>query len=532
MGPGDIVAASDLTAANIASPGFPTGASIWRILYVTSGVDETDLQLVCGTVSAPAAGPKDFGGGSGRLLNWTHGTVGLAEDCLPSSMPANLLWGKMPGGINTIAWGSDVGKHEGKPSGGLLQYAMDQGMIVSATDYQPDETYVVGMMEASAALDAARAAAQLMTQVFAAAAPNAYDMFVWGHSQGGHAALWTGQLAETYLAATTPSQPTASLNLIGVAALAPAGNFITLPGQPGVSPGDGLADWETHQNIGLDLPVTALQMQIGPALFSYIFGSWSELASGPAPSATAQFPAFPSTVAPLSLSAMVTATPGVETVNTVKAMCLSGAAMQKVQQAVSAYGDAKTNQMLVPVLWNLPDNYKKGEYFKSAFDTTCASTADVGIQAWCSWMTWNLPGPLGTNPFPKAPSVNGTLVPLFMSQGTADDIVHCVSPEGGRMTSVPNASDCTSRAIYDAYSSTNYCPAGMDKGHLELNVVRKVEFQSPATHFGIPGEISAKGLTKSASDLVFEGSPLQKFMTSAFDKTTTAGCTTRIVNPR
>jgi hypothetical protein len=80
-------------------------------------------------------------------------------------MPENLLWGKMPGGINTIAWGSGAGKHEGDPAGGLLQYAMNQGMIVTATDYQPDETYVVGMMEASAALDAARAGTQLMKQV-------------------------------------------------------------------------------------------------------------------------------------------------------------------------------------------------------------------------------------------------------------------------------------------------------------------------------------------------------------------------------
>jgi hypothetical protein len=187
--------------------------------------------------------------------------------------------------------------------------------------------------------------------------------------------------------------------------------------------------------------------------------------------------------------------------------------------------------MLVPVLWNLPADYTKGQYFKAAFDTTCATTSDTGIQAWCTWMTWNLPGPLGTNPFPKAPSVDGQLVPLFISQGTDDNIVHCISPQGTLMTSPPQASDCTSRAIYDALSSATYCPAGEAKGHLELNMVRKNGLQSPASHFGIPGEISAKGLTKSSSDLVFEGSPLQKFMTAAFDKTTTSGCAMGIVNP-
>jgi hypothetical protein len=30
-------------------------------------------------------------------------------------------------------------------------------------------------------------------------------MIIWGHSQGGHAALWAGQLVETYDAATVPS---------------------------------------------------------------------------------------------------------------------------------------------------------------------------------------------------------------------------------------------------------------------------------------------------------------------------------------
>jgi len=65
----------------------------------------------------------------------------------------------------------------------------------------------------------------------------------------------------------------------------------------GVQTGDGLADWEMHQNVGLDLPVQSLQMQIGPALFSYIFGSWNQLPNGPAPRAGAKFPAFPADAA-------------------------------------------------------------------------------------------------------------------------------------------------------------------------------------------------------------------------------------------
>ena len=247
LGPGDQVAAVDLTPTGAGSPGFPTGARIWRMLYVSTGVDEGDLQLICGLAAAPTTGPITIGG-RGRLLNWTHGTVGVAQSCLPSSDPAAMFWGKMAGGINAVAWGSDLGKHEGDPAGGLLQYAMNQGMVVTGTDYQPDDAYVVGKMEASDALDAARAGTQLMISEFAEASPPAYDMIIWGHSQGGHAALWASQLAETYFAATVPSHPTAAVALVGVAALAPASTFIILAGQTGVMPGDGLADWEMHRS--------------------------------------------------------------------------------------------------------------------------------------------------------------------------------------------------------------------------------------------------------------------------------------------
>ncbi|GAA0997884.1 lipase family protein [Subtercola frigoramans] len=530
LGPGDIVSAVDLTPTDSQSPGFPTASSVWRMLYVTTGVDENDLQLVCGMVAAPIAGPALIGG-TGRMLDWSHGTVGLAQDCLPSSDPANLFWGKMPGGINAIAWGSDAGKHEGDPAGGLLQYALNKGMVVTATDYQPGETYVVGKMEASAVLDAARAGAQLMDQTFASAAPTAYDSVIWGHSQGGHAALWAGQLAESYLASTHPSRVTPTLTLVGVAAMAPASNFITLAGQPSVQPGDGLADWEMHKNVGLDLPVKSLQMQIGPALFSYIFGSWNSLASGRAPSSTAQFPAFPVSGPALELSAIVTPNPGAQTVAAVQALCLTGAQAKQVQAEVEKYSDAQTNPMLIPSVWNLPSSYSTGEYFKGGLDTSCRATTDAILSSWCAWMRWNLPGPLGTNPFAKAPIVNGAPVPLFIAQGTADDVIHCTAPRGQLNVSVPAAADCMSRALYDSLASDVYCPAGGTVGHLELQAVRPVTLVSPASHLAIPGEISAKAISDAAADLVFDGSPLQKFMTAAFEKTVAPGCSTQVANP-
>jgi hypothetical protein len=127
---------------------------------------------------------------------------------------------------------------------------MDRGWVVAATDYLPNDTYVVGKIAAGNVLDSARAASQLMTANFASAPVSAYDMITWGHSQGGHAALWAGQLAQSYLAETHPSHPTAAFELVGVALEAPASNFTVDPArQPGVARGDGLADWEMHQTI-------------------------------------------------------------------------------------------------------------------------------------------------------------------------------------------------------------------------------------------------------------------------------------------
>jgi len=529
LGPGDLVSAVDLTPTNAGSPGFPTGARVWRMLYVSTGVDEADLQLICGLAAAPTAGPASAEG-HGRLLDWTHGTVGVAQSCLPSSDPAGMFWGKMAGGINAIAWGSDLGKHEGNPAGGLLQYAMNQGMLVTATDYQPNDAYVVGKMEASDALDAARAGTQLMRGEFAATAPPKYDMVIWGHSQGGHAALWAGQLAETYDAATVPSHPTSPTTLVGVAALAPASTFVTLAGQPGMQPGDGLADWEMHQNIGLDLPAQSLQMQIGPALFAYIFGSWNQLSQGRAPTAAARFPAFPVADAPLALNSVVT-TQGAGTVSTVQPMCLTGSAAKGVQKAVADYYDAQANQMLIPPVWNLPADYKSGDYFKGGLDQTCQSTTLPAVAQWCGWMRWNLPGPLGENPYAKAPMVAGSPVPLLIAQGSDDNIIHCIAPDGLATDEVPGAADCMSRALFDSLSAAAYCVPGATQGHLELDTFRKVELRSPGTHFSIPGQISAKGGSISSSDLVFEGSPLQRFMSSAFDRSATAGCTTAVLNP-
>jgi pimeloyl-ACP methyl ester carboxylesterase len=89
------------------------------------------------------------------------------------------------------------------------------GWVVVATDYSFAEKggphpYLIGEGEARAALDSVRAAQQMSELTLDK------RMVVWGHSQGGHAALWTGIVGPRYAP---------DLEILGVAAIAPAANI-------------------------------------------------------------------------------------------------------------------------------------------------------------------------------------------------------------------------------------------------------------------------------------------------------------------
>jgi alpha-beta hydrolase superfamily lysophospholipase len=93
-----------------------------------------------------------------------------------------------------------------------------RGYLIVATDYQglgaPGvHPYLVGVSAARSVLDSVRAARELV----GTDASNRY--VVWGHSQGGHAALWTGELSHQYAP---------ELKLEGVAAAAPASDLTAL----------------------------------------------------------------------------------------------------------------------------------------------------------------------------------------------------------------------------------------------------------------------------------------------------------------
>src|SRR6202008_1018688 len=78
-----------------------------------------------------------------------------------------------------------------------LRSLLDAGYVVTATDYpgmgaHGDPSFLVGVSEGNAVLDSVRAA----RAIDGAHASN--KLLLWGHSQGGHAALFGAQNAPTY----------------------------------------------------------------------------------------------------------------------------------------------------------------------------------------------------------------------------------------------------------------------------------------------------------------------------------------------
>src|SRR5580704_12900803 len=164
----------------------PFDASVVRVLYRSTGLHDESIP-VSGAVIIPRGPPE------GRpIVAWAHPTTGVVPRCAPSM--AMLLIQQIQG----------------------VREMVQRGYIVAATDYPglgTPEThpYLVGESEARAVLDSVRAARELT------GAPARFA--VWGHSQGGQAALFTGMMAKSYAP---------GLDLVGVAAAAPATELGTL----------------------------------------------------------------------------------------------------------------------------------------------------------------------------------------------------------------------------------------------------------------------------------------------------------------
>jgi hypothetical protein len=128
------------------------------------------------------------------VVAWAHGTIGMGNQCAPSRInnpTANITW---------------------------VEDMLAKGWVVVATDYTGLGTdgiqhYLIGEDEARDVINSVRAARDISE----ADAGNTFA--VWGHSQGGHSALFTGSEANKYAP---------ELKLVGVVASAPAAELLPL----------------------------------------------------------------------------------------------------------------------------------------------------------------------------------------------------------------------------------------------------------------------------------------------------------------
>lgn len=158
------------------------GTPATRIRYGSIDVNGGRTE-VTGLVVIPAGDPPPEGW---PVIAWAHSTTGGDDDCAPSSDP-------------DVA---DVGR--------VLTRLASEGFVAVATDYEGiggpgDHPYLHGRSEAQAVVDSVRAARALVPAAG----------LVWavlGHSQGGHAAVFTAELAP---------ELGPELQLVGAVAVAP-----------------------------------------------------------------------------------------------------------------------------------------------------------------------------------------------------------------------------------------------------------------------------------------------------------------------
>ncbi|MDH6180664.1 pimeloyl-ACP methyl ester carboxylesterase [Microbacteriaceae bacterium SG_E_30_P1] len=181
--PGEIVRTKPILSA-------PLGSLAWRIIYHTTDLAGEDV-LASAVLAIPDLPAPDDGY---PVVSWGHPTTGAARDCAPSLLFDPFL---MMTGIHEF----------------LLA-----GHAVVATDYPGmavpgDSSYLIGVTEGNSMLDAVRAARNLDPSIGA-------DVTLWGHSQGGQAALFAAQQAA---AGYSPD-----LTITSVATAAPAADLSQL----------------------------------------------------------------------------------------------------------------------------------------------------------------------------------------------------------------------------------------------------------------------------------------------------------------
>jgi len=171
--PGTLVRVQEMAGQSNAT------TTVYRVAYWTRDRRDRPVRAT-GAVRVPKTAPPDSGT---AIAAWDHGTTGLAPQCAPSRSGAGYPSAFLPANV-PVAIPDYIGLG---PNGEL-------------------HAWLAVVSEARATVDLVRATKRL---------PNVRsngDWWVAGHSQGGHAALFTGELAAAYAP---------EMELRGVVAVAP-----------------------------------------------------------------------------------------------------------------------------------------------------------------------------------------------------------------------------------------------------------------------------------------------------------------------
>ena len=175
----------------------PGGSQFFVLLHhsrTVLGQDVATTSTVCVPTTARAQGAQL------PIIAYGHGTAGLGDQSAPSRLAA--------------------AEPDAPIIRELLSPFLEAGFAVVAADYEglgtPDEhTYGIGQAEGRNVLDSVRAACSLGVDGLTLRSP----VIALGHSQGGQAVLFAGELAATYAP---------EIRLVGVVAQAPGCELATL----------------------------------------------------------------------------------------------------------------------------------------------------------------------------------------------------------------------------------------------------------------------------------------------------------------
>lgn len=171
-----------------------------KITYISTDIRNEKI-VVSGAVITPKKRVAQS-----NIVAWAHGSTGLADQCAPSKN-ADVFW---PEAVTAV------------------QSYLQNGWTVTATDYAGlgtpgDHPYLMGESGARAVIDSVRAARKLDDRL-------TKNWVVSGHSQGGQAGLFAGEIADTY---------GTGLSLKGVVAMSPVSNAEIIASMIAGTPGQG-----------------------------------------------------------------------------------------------------------------------------------------------------------------------------------------------------------------------------------------------------------------------------------------------------